>query len=66
MRGTGNSVVFGKDGKGLSEADRKKAREIVKNKIGNKIDSVQNKGDAKWQNFKSEIAEAWDHFKKAF
>ena len=41
MRGTGNSVVFGKDGKGLSEADRKKAREIVKNKIGNKIDSVQ-------------------------
>jgi len=35
MRGTGNSVVF------VSEADRKKAREIVKNKIGNKIDSVQ-------------------------
>jgi len=41
MRGTGNSVVFGEDGNGLSEADRKKAREIVKNKIGNKIDSVQ-------------------------
>jgi len=41
MRGTGNSVVFGEDGNGLSEADRKKAKEIVKNKIGNKIDSVQ-------------------------
>jgi len=41
MRGTGNSVVFGKDGKGLSEADRKKAREIVKIKLENKIDSVQ-------------------------
>lgn len=41
MRGTGNSVVFGENGKGLSEADRKKARQIVKNKIGNKIDSVQ-------------------------
>ena len=25
MRGTGNKVVFGKDGKGLSEADRKKS-----------------------------------------
>ena len=41
MIGTGNSVVFGENGKGLSEADRKKARQIVKNKIGNKIDSVQ-------------------------
>ena len=41
MRGTGNKVVFGKDGKGLSEADRKKARDIVKRKIANKMDSIQ-------------------------
>jgi len=41
LKGTGNSVVFGKDGKGLSEADRKKARDIVKNMISQKIDSKQ-------------------------
>lgn len=41
LKGTGNTVVFGKDGKGLSEADRKKAREIVKRMIANKMDSKQ-------------------------
>jgi hypothetical protein len=41
LKGTGNSVVFGKDGKGLSETDRKKARDIVKNMISQKIDSKQ-------------------------
>tara|TARA_R110001592_G_scaffold1676_1_gene9935 strand:+ start:788 stop:2884 length:2097 start_codon:yes stop_codon:yes gene_type:complete len=41
LKGTGNSVVFGKDGKGLSEANRKKARDIVKNMISQKIDSKQ-------------------------
>ena len=41
LKGTGNTVVFGKDGKGLSEDERKKAKDIVKRMIANKMDSKQ-------------------------
>ncbi len=41
LKGTGNTVEFGKDGKGLSEDERKKAKDIVKRMIANKMDSKQ-------------------------
>ena len=41
LKGTGNTVKFGKDGKGLSEDERKKAKDIVKRMIANKMDSKQ-------------------------
>lgn len=53
------------EGKDLYE-EKKADMQAKLHEMSSKIDSVQNKGDAKWQNFKSEIAEAWDHFKKAF
>ena len=41
MRGTGNKVVFGKDGKGLDDDDIKAAQAIVKEKIGSRIDAIE-------------------------
>ena len=41
LKGTGNTAEFGKDGKGLSEDERKKAKDIVKRMIANKMDSKQ-------------------------
>ncbi|MEQ8910320.1 MAG: hypothetical protein RIC95_14065 [Vicingaceae bacterium] len=56
---------------GMMEGEDKfeeKRKEVVSkiSEFKQKLESLENKADLKWGNFKNEIGSAWDHVKKAF